>query len=288
MTSRAWLVALALAIPVARGPSVARAEVFGASFRSTTWGVEMTVPRGWELSDQSAYPGIVARAYEHKGKARMTLAAQKLAPRFYDPLLGTGLYEYWRSAVSMNTKALPDWGDHRAEGIVKMQTVESDGVFLGPGATMALAFTWIEERDMKRALGSCLRNYRSYPDNIINNLVLARVYIYTREYDSALRILNEILADDPQNQRSHYYLSTVYLRKGEVDRAQTEIDKYMSFPLENDMKAQGMHRKGDICMKRQQYKEAENYYKEAVKLADYGPSKQKLTRIEKMKKEGKI
>ena len=137
MTSRAWLVALALAIPVARGPSVARAEVFGASFRSTTWGVEMTVPRGWELSDQSAYPGIVARAYEHKGKARMTLAAQKLAPT--DTL---------RTVVERNQKTLEGLGykivtvNPHPTGALLLESLTRDGkrdvrqAYLGRGDTV--------------------------------------------------------------------------------------------------------------------------------------------------------
>lgn len=205
--------------------------------------------------------------------------AQKLAPRFYDPLLGTGLYQYWRSVVTMNSKALPDWGDHRAEGIANIQAVETQGVFLGPGASLALAFTWIEERDMKRALQACLRNYRAYPDNVINNLVLARVYLYQREYDSSMRILNEVLADDPRNQRAHYYLATVWLRKGDLVQADAAIDRYLAFPLEDELRAQALHRKGDIAMRRKDTAAAKKHYTEAVKLADYEPSKKKLEKL---------
>lgn len=211
--------------------------------------------------------------------------AQKAAPRFYDPLLGTGLYQYWRSVVTLNSKALPDWEDHRAEGINNMMIVESQGVFLAPGASLALAFTWIEERDMKRALAACLRNYRAYPDNVINNLVLARVYLYMRKYDDSLRILKEILADDPQNQRSHYYLSTVWLRKGDLMQAHAEIDRYLSFPLDKEVRAQALHRKGDIFLKQKDYKNAEKYFNEAVKLNGYKPSE---ARLEKLKKAGHI
>ncbi len=73
-------IALVVATLLAGAPRVAGAEVFGNTFRAPLWGVEMTVPRGWELSDQGAYPGILARAYERKGRARMSLAAQQLGP----------------------------------------------------------------------------------------------------------------------------------------------------------------------------------------------------------------
>jgi hypothetical protein len=64
---------VALALP-------ARAEVFGSTFRSTTWGVEMTLPRGWEISEQTSYPGVLARGLQPKSGARLTLGVQRLAP----------------------------------------------------------------------------------------------------------------------------------------------------------------------------------------------------------------
>jgi hypothetical protein len=72
-------VALVAAVLVAAGAS-ARGEIYGSTFRSPVYGVEMTVPRGWEISEQSSYPGILARAYEHTSHSRLTLAVQMLAP----------------------------------------------------------------------------------------------------------------------------------------------------------------------------------------------------------------
>jgi hypothetical protein len=71
------LVAAALAAAPA---TPARAEVYGNNFRSAAWGVEMTVPRDWELSEQMSYPGILAFATHHKYGGRILLAVQKLAP----------------------------------------------------------------------------------------------------------------------------------------------------------------------------------------------------------------
>lgn len=74
---RPWpllLVATSVALAV-----VARAELYGSTFRSAAWGVELTVPRGWELSEQQSYPGIIARGVERRGGARVSLAAEFLA-----------------------------------------------------------------------------------------------------------------------------------------------------------------------------------------------------------------
>jgi hypothetical protein len=41
--------------------------------------VELSVPRGWELSEQRSYPGIIARGFEHQTGARLSLAAEHVA-----------------------------------------------------------------------------------------------------------------------------------------------------------------------------------------------------------------
>jgi hypothetical protein len=73
-------VAAALILVLVGATSTARAEVFGKTYRSAEFGVEITVPRGFELSEQRSYPGILARAYEHTTGARLSLAAQRLGP----------------------------------------------------------------------------------------------------------------------------------------------------------------------------------------------------------------
>src|SRR5690606_28993051 len=89
--------------------------------------------------------------------------SKEAAPAFVDLLLADGMYNYWRTVVTMSTPLLPDFGDHRVEGIEQMQKVEIEGVFLGPPTTLALAFTWIEERKHRNALIACLKNQRAYP-----------------------------------------------------------------------------------------------------------------------------
>jgi hypothetical protein len=81
--------------------TAARAEIFGTTYRSTVWGVEMTLPRGWELSEQSSFPGMLARAVEHKNGARVTLAVQRLRPG-----------ENARAFVERNELALSKLGYH--------------------------------------------------------------------------------------------------------------------------------------------------------------------------------
>jgi hypothetical protein len=58
--------------------SAVGADVVNSTLRSTEWGVELTVPRGWELSDQRSYPGVIGRAFEHKGSGHLLIAAERL------------------------------------------------------------------------------------------------------------------------------------------------------------------------------------------------------------------
>lgn len=213
---------------------------------------------------------------------------KRLAPNFKDVLLGDGLFKYWRSVVTMDSKALPDMGDQRQEGIDDMLTAEKEAIFLGPGATLALAFTWIEERQMKKALEYTLANHRAYPDNVVNNMVLARVYLYQRRYDDSLRVLRLIQADDPENHRSWYYTATVLLKQRQYDEALEAIDHYLGFELEPYYQAQALHRRGDIFYRQKDYSTAEKQYKAAVKADGYKPSKKRLEKIKAKRKAGEI
>jgi hypothetical protein len=85
--------------------SAAHADIFGNTFRSDPWGVELTVPRGWELSEQRSYPGIIARGFEHRTGARLLLAAEKVP-----------LSETLKSYAERNQKALQKLG-YRVTGV---------------------------------------------------------------------------------------------------------------------------------------------------------------------------
>jgi tetratricopeptide (TPR) repeat protein len=206
---------------------------------------------------------------------------EDLAPDFVDARIGDGLYNYWRSVVTLNSKVLPDFGDHRAEGITQLQTVEANGTFLGPAATLALAFTWIEEGEHRKALESALKNYRVYPRNVINNLVLARLYYYVRDYKNSERVFHEVIAVAPENQRVYYGLATLYARMRDYPKALAAIDKYLSFDLSAQDRALAWFKKGNVHYDLKQWSEAEAAYTQAVK-ADSGLKRAKL-RLEKVK-----
>jgi hypothetical protein len=69
-------------LAIAALPVDARAEctVDRDAFKCPDWNVELFAPLDWELSAQPAYPGVLVSGVHRTGRARMTLAVQKLEP----------------------------------------------------------------------------------------------------------------------------------------------------------------------------------------------------------------
>lgn len=206
--------------------------------------------------------------------------AKRAAPDFVDLRLADGMYNYWRTVVTMNSKVLPDFGDHRAEGIEHMQYVENAGVFLAQPTTLAMAFTWIEEREFKKALTSCLRNRRGYPDNVINNLLLGRVYLYLGKPDSALRTFDEVIEDAPDNHRVRYYRGLALQRSGNFEAARDEFQRYLGVDyMEDYQRAAAHYRLGQVHRRLGDDATAQIQFKAAVKLNKHKGAKAALERL---------
>ncbi len=209
-------------------------------------------------------------------------ASRKLAPTFSDIKLGDGMYFYWRSVVTKQSKALPDFEDRRAEGIVLMKEAEKEAVFVGPGASLSLAYAYIEERDMRRALDRALYARLSYPDNVINNLTLGRIYTSTRRYEDALRIYDEILVDAPTNQRTHYHRGVVLARLGRYAEAQKEYETYTGYKdVEKEYKGQAYYRLGALYVRQKDPVKARSYFELAIKTSNNEAAKKAIERLDK-------
>jgi tetratricopeptide (TPR) repeat protein len=254
----------------------------------------------WEHFMLAGMKGISAIHDARRGKylGALTLAftaidhvesVRKVAPRFADLALADGLYNYWRTAISQKAKGLPDFGDRRKEGIVQTQSVETSGIFLGPPATLAMAFTWIEERDYDKALSSCERNRALYPDNIINEQLRGVVHLYRRDYADALEAFDHVLTVDPQNKRAHYYRGLSLLRAGNTAAAREAFETYVKFDYMEDYQRSGAHfRLGQVYYREARYADAEAQYKAAVEIDGDEAAKQALEAMRKERREGKI
>lgn len=211
------------------------------------------------------------------------------APAFTDLLLADGMYNYWRSVLTMSSKILPDFGDKRAEGLAQMKQVEQGGIFLAPAGTLSLTFSFLEEGQYSEALAACQKNRAKYPDNVINNMITGMTYIYLRKYTDAIRVFDEIRKDDPTNRRVRYWKGVSLLRSGQTAPAITELSAYLgSEYLEDWQKASTHWRLGQAYQREKRYAEADAAYSAAAKLDGGSPAKGALDALRDQRKKGQI
>lgn len=160
-------------------------------------------------------------ALEHVGKVRSA------APTFPDLALADGLYNYWRTVIARSSSLIPDFGDHRAEGIAQMEGVARHGVFLAPPATLSMLFTWLEEKDYDKALAAGEKNRQVYPDNTINLLMMGLVQLKRQAFSDALVLFEEIVRRDPSSTRARYYRGVSLAKLERYDEAREELERYV-------------------------------------------------------------
>jgi len=215
-------------------------------------------------------------------------ASRDAAPDFVDIQIADGMYNYWRASLARKFSFIPDFGDTRAEGVEQMQMVEEQGIFLGPAATLALTYSWLDMGRKEEALAATKRNQAAYPDNIINNMMLGSVYLTRREYPEAFRTFRGILDVDPENDRAHYLIGYSQLRMGRLDAAEVSFDRYLaSDNIETWQVASTHYRQGQISAKRRDWTQAEEMYKVAAKGGNK-PAKNALDNLRRLKREDRL
>lgn len=255
---------------------------------------------GWEHLATAAIVGIESIHTMRQGSylTALQLAFQamdqiercrKVAPTFVDLKLADGLYNYWRSVITMNSKVLPDFGDHRVEGIEQMTQVQTAGVFMGPMAALSLEFSWMEEQDWAKATVPCQRNRRDYPDNVVNLLTCGTIYTSDRRYADAIAAFDRVIAIDKTNARVHYLKGNALLRTGKLDDAKAEYTTYLaSTYLEPYQRSYGLFRLGQVATRQNDYPKAAENFKAAIKIDGNKSAKSALDKLEERKKTGAI
>jgi tetratricopeptide (TPR) repeat protein len=223
------------------------------------------------------YVTALDRALEAMKRLETT---KKLAPEFPDAALGDGMYLYWRSVVTQQSKLLPDFPDRRAEGLALMQKAEREAIFLGPAASLALAFSHIEERDLRAALDRVLYIRLAYPDNVINNMTIGRIYTSARRYGEAIRLFDEILVDAPDNQRVHYFRGVALARATRYPEALKAYQTYLGFKdIPKEAKGQTYYRIGALYARQEDKDKAKAYFEQAIAASGNEAAKRALDKL---------
>lgn len=215
-------------------------------------------------------------------------ATRALAPTFVDIHLADGLYNYWRSAITDKLKGLPDFGDHRTEGIAQMEEVIRDGVFLGPPARLSMAFTWMEQDDFDKAHAELAANHARYPQNVINELMLGMTDVYRKQYGDALATFDHVQQLDPKNRRVLYYRALALQRSDRDAEAKAAYTTYLQGGyLEPYQEAGAHYHLGQIAEGAKAWPEAYEHYKEAVRVDGHSGARSAIDRLKGLKREGK-
>lgn len=202
------------------------------------------------------------------------------APGFVDPLLGDGMYLYWRTVVARMTPLLPDGPDDREAGKELMKQVEREGVLMSPAATLALAYSFIEERDLRNALARSMYGRSKYPDNVINNMTAGRILSQMRRYDESVRMYRDVLATAPDNQRSHYHLGVVFARQSKLPEAEAAFKTYVGFAeAPPESRGAAWYRLGLLYTRQKRTEEAKTAFETAVSVGNNEAARKALAKL---------
>lgn len=255
---------------------------------------------GWEALMMTVVSGVDAIHAARRGRYLPALAlafeavdwietTRANAPRFLDLALADGLYNYWRSALTMKSRLLPDFTDKRAEGMAQVDSVVTGGIFLAAPARLARSFSWFEEKRYDKARDDLLANQLKYPKNVINTLMLGLAQVYTKEYDVALATFDRVLALRPDHQRVHYYRGIALQRDGKPKQAEASFRTYLAFSgLESSQAGGAWYRLGQTLEKQKRWAEAYEAHKTAIKVSGDGRAKEAIERMKEKRKKGEI
>jgi tetratricopeptide (TPR) repeat protein len=145
-----------------------------------------------------------------------------------DALLGTGLYDYWRSHHTRKLHFLPFFADRRPEGKAALERAVKEARFTGVLAEIGLAFIDYQEKAYDQAIATVDRFLGRYPGNTILRTLKGECLIGQKKYDEAVKEFEKVLALDPKLTKSYLYMGMAFAREGkDKARAKELLKKYL-------------------------------------------------------------
>lgn len=130
-----------------------------------------------------------------------------LNPQFVDAEMGIGVYEFWRSVVTLKLKWLPFFSDQRAAGMAKVERAAREGKYIVPLAKANLAFMAAELKQYDKALTYLKELQTQYPKNVLFRQAEGEIAWEQKRYGDCVKIFSGLLKQDPSISRNLYWLA---------------------------------------------------------------------------------
>lgn len=227
------------------------------------------------LLRRHSYVSALARAYDG---IRALDRCKEAAPAFVDPVLGDGMFLYWRTLVSERSALIPDFPDRREEGITKMKQAEAGATFLGPGASLALAYAYAGQGRPDLALAQTDRIAARYPGNVLNQLTRYEILLHEQRYSEAWTVVEAL--DAAAIPRVWFHRGVALGRLGRWAEAAQAYRAWLAAPPPDaEQLAQAWYRVGDAEQRAGNLAAARQALSEAARRG-HRPAAQALSRLE--------
>lgn len=208
---------------------------------------------------------LLAAVQEGMGALSDIEKSSKLDPQFKDPYMGFGVYNYWRSAVTLRYKSLPFFPDKRDQGLKQLEMARDGGIITPVLARIALGYSYLDRGIVKRALYETNSLKKDYPDNVLNLILAGQVYARGRDLEKAKASWKRVLELDTRNVLAAYYLGNHMLnREYNYPEAVTYLEKYVKEMPNEFYAASARTRLGDAYFLTNQTAKAEEQWKLAL------------------------
>jgi tetratricopeptide (TPR) repeat protein len=145
-----------------------------------------------------------------------------------DALLGTGLYDYWRSYYTRKLHFLPFFADRRPEGKAALERAAKEARFTNVFAEIGLAYIDYQEKAFDKVVGAVDRLLASYPDNTILRMLKGECLIQQKKYADAVVEFEKILSIDPKITKSYLFMGVALAKEGkDKEKARELLQKYL-------------------------------------------------------------
>jgi len=146
-----------------------------------------------------------------------------------DALLGTGLYDYWRSHYTRKLRFLPFFADRRQEGKAALEKAVKEAHLTNVLAEIGLAYIDFQEKNFDQVVSTMDKMLARYPGNTILRMLKGEALSQQKKYAEAVAEFEKVLALDPKLTKSYLLMGVALAGEGQNrEKARELLLKFLS------------------------------------------------------------